>query len=717
VPEPTATYRLQLRPSFGFAEAAAIAGHLASLGVSHVYLSPILQAVPGSEHGYDVLDHTRISADLGGEEGFRAMAGAFREHGLGIVVDIVPNHMALPNPLADSVLELGSASPYASFFDIDGERPVMPGQGEPNYRRFFEISGLIALRQEEPEVFEHTHALILRLVGEGLIQGLRVDHPDGLTDPAGYFRKLAERAPGAWIVAEKILAPDERLPRDWPVAGTTGYDALRLTGGIFLDPAGERPLTDLFQRLTAGPDALGPVEDAAKRHVLDHGLSPELRRLTRALPGQAALSGQAVFPGQAAEVLTELLVPLPVYRAYVVPGEEPSPETRAIIEAVRAKAAERLPGVPLDEVVSALLGGDAEFAVRFQQTSSALAAKGVEDTAFYRWPRFAALNEVGGDPARFGLSVDAFHAECARLAADWPATMTTLGTHDTKRQEDVRARLAVLSELPDEWASTVEAWRGAGTPLEPELEYLVWQTLVGAWPVSYERFEGYVVKSMREAKLRTSWTEPDADYEKAVLAWLRDLFADRARLAAVEEFVARLAPHARVNSLGQKLVQLTMPGIPDTYQGAELTDLSLVDPDNRRPVDFERRTELLRRLDEGHRPRDLDEEKLLVTSRALRLRRSRPGWFGQGYEPITTDPHLVAFRRGGAVTVATRLPCGLEARGGWGDLRLSAELSVEPSVGEGAWRDVLTGGVHTDGEPLVAEVLRDLPVALLVREP
>lgn len=701
---PESTYRLQLTPSFGFAQAAEIAGYLARLGVSHVYLSPIMQAAPGSQHGYDVVDHTRISAELGGEDGFRSMVAAFREHGLGVVLDIVPNHMALPNPLADSVLEHGWESRHAAFFDIDGDRPVRPGWGEPNYRRFFDISGLIALRQEDPAVFEHTHALIFDLVEAGLVDGLRIDHPDGLTDPPGYLRRLAGRVPGTWILVEKILAAGERLPEDWPVAGTTGYDALRQVCGLFVNPAGEPNLTDFYVRFAGGPPEFRSVERDAKRYVLAHGLRPELKRLLGVL-GVAADSPTA-------HVLTELLIAMPVYRAYAGPGAE------AVMAPAREYAAKRLPdgGRPLLDDLAHAAAGPSEFGVRFQQTAAALAAKGVEDTAFYRWTRFAALNEVGGDPAAFGVGLEEFHAHCARTARRWPATMTSLGTHDTKRQEDVRARLAVLSEMPTEWVTAVRQWRQSwadglgegGTQPERELEYLCWQTMVGAWPLTEERAAEYLGKAMREAKSRTSWTDQDPAYEEAVFGFVRKCFSDPSLLAAVGRFVERLEPYARVNSLGQKLVQLTMPGVPDVYQGAELTDLALVDPDNRRPVDFGHRRELLERLDAGHRPHTLDEEKLLITSRALRLRRGHPDWFQGPYEPVAgAEDHLVAFRRTGAVTLATRFPYGLERRGGWGDTRLA--------LGEGSWRDELTGTDHEGPDVLLRDVLAELTVALLVR--
>jgi (1->4)-alpha-D-glucan 1-alpha-D-glucosylmutase len=354
-------------------------------------------------------------------------------------------------------------------------------------------------------------------------------------------------------------------------------------------------------------------------------------------------------------------------------------------------------------------------------------AKGVEDTAFYRWSRLVALNEVGGDPEVFGLSPAEFHAEAGRLAVRWPATMTTLSTHDTKRQEDVRARLAVLAEWPEEWAHQVAEWHGMARWLtdgaaaeaterapEPDLEYLMWQTLVGAWLIGAERTGEYLSKAMHEAKTRTSWTVPRPGYESAVRGLADAVASDPELTAAIGGFVARIAPDARVNSLGAKLVQLTMPGVPDVYQGCELTGLSLVDPDNRRPVDYQRRRRLLAALEAGpDQAVGLDAEKLLVTSRALRLRRDHPDWFAGSYLPLACDgpaaEHAVAFQRGGhAVTVVTRLPAGLRRRGGWAD-------TVLP-LPELHWRDVLTGVRHAGLRPPLSELTWRLPVALLIPE-
>jgi (1->4)-alpha-D-glucan 1-alpha-D-glucosylmutase len=813
---PVSTYRLQLRGSFGFERAAEQAGYLAALGVTHVYLSPILQAGPGSTHGYDVVDHSLVSTDLGGENAFRAMAAEFHAHGLGIVVDVVPNHMARPTPESLnkqlwSVLYQGRKSAYAHWFDVDWDaqdgRMLMPILGGPiekclddliidtalrdpehpghsgpvlryfdhvlplrdgiadlplgvllsqqhyrladwheaatqlNWRRFFDIDTLIAIRVEDPDVFAATHEVLFRLAGDGLIDGLRVDHPDGLADPAGYLRRLASATGGAWVVVEKILAAGEELP-DWDCAGTTGYDTLALVGGLFVDPAGEEPLTSEYRRFTGDRRSFSEIERDAKQYIAGGTFTAELARLIR-------LFDRACYPaldGYAAadlhDVLVALLAGFGVYRAYVTPGQPPPGTSSAVVAAAAASARERLEEhlhPALDAVCAAVLGlggapGDAseqaareELIVRFGQTTGPVLAKGVEDTAFYRWSRLTALNEVGGNPDIFGVSPAEFHAEAARLAARWPATLTTLSTHDTKRQEDVRARLAVLAEWPEEWAHQVAEWHGMARWLtdgaaaevterapEPDLEYLMWQTLVGAWLIGSERTGEYLRKAMHEAKTRTSWTVPRTGYESAVLGLADAVAGDPELTAAIASFVARIAPDARVNSLGAKLVQLTMPGVADIYQGCELTGLSLVDPDNRRPVDYQRRGRLLAALEAGpDQAVGLDAEKLLVTSRALWLRRDHPDWFAGGYAPIACEgpaaEHAFAFLRGGhAVTVVTRLPAGLRRRGGWADTVVS--------LPELHWRDVLTGVRHAGLRPPLSELTWRLPVALLVPE-
>ncbi len=791
---PGATYRLQLHREFGFEAAAGLAGYLAALGVTHVYLSPILQAAPGSMHGYDVVDHSRVCDDLGGEDGFRAMAAAFRRHGLGLVVDVVPNHMGIGAPESLnrqfwSVLAQGAGSRYAHWFDIDWaardgrlllpvlggpvaacaadltvdraarepvlryfehELPLAPGTAglpldellaaqhyeladwrtastELNWRRFFDITTLIGVQVQAPDVFAATHHVLLRLYHEGLIDGLRIDHPDGLADPRGYLRRLAEATGGGWVVTEKILTGDEELPADWDCAGTTGYDALGRIGGVFTDPAGAPPLTAAYVQLTGGPAEFEPVAAEARREIAYGSLAAEISRLAMVAARTPIPALTAASRDDLRAVLAELVCAVPVYRAYVVPGDPPPAASVTLLTGAAEQARGQLPE-PLRPVLDALrevllapgteVVTRAELAVRFQQTCGPVTAKGVEDTAFYRWSRLTSLNEVGGEPGRLGLSPAGFHAFATRLAARWPATMTTLSTHDTKRGEDLRARLAVLAERPDEWAAAVTGWHrralALGPAPEPDTEYLMWQTLAGAWPAEPDRLTEYLLKAMREAKTRTSWTDQDSAYEDSVTSLARAVLADPELAGSIADFVARIEPDARVCSLGTKLVQLTMTGVPDVYQGCELGSFSLVDPDNRRPVDFARRIALLATLDSGpSEAAGLDAGKLLVTSRALRLRREHPDWFAGPYQPLAASgpaaEHALAFARGGAaVTVATRLPVTLDRRGGWG----GTSLSLPP--GPAAWRDVLTGARHDGSRLALAQVTRRLPVALLI---
>lgn len=796
---PQATYRLQLRAEFGFIDAATIVPYLNSLGISHAYLSPILQAAPGSSHGYDVVDHSRLSEPMGGRPGFERLSARLAEHRMGAIADVVPNHVAVPTPARLnkalwSVLRDGPGSPYAEWFDVDwgsgnqpllmavlGQRlgkvladgelsvegdvlryydheyPLRPGtEGLPiaelvveqwyrlahwrvadeelNYRRFFDVDTLAAVRVETQEVFEATHALLFELLQSGKLNGFRIDHPDGLADPRGYLRRLAERTGGAWVVVEKILEGDEELPHDWPCAGTTGYDALLRVGGLFVDPAGAAPLAALHSELTGEPADFSKLVVEAKREIVKHGQYAEVHRLVELLARICQDDVRLRDHTRRAfhEVVAELLVHFDIYRAYVVPGEPPAPTAVRALERAAAKAREHLDEdrqETLDVVLHLLLGRETgtasrideharhELIVRFQQTCGPVMAKGVEDTAFYRWFRLSSLNEVGGDPEHFGVTPEEFHAFSAQLNRRWPRTMTTLSTHDTKRSEDVRARLGVLSEQPVAWAEAVREWRRLAEDhrsplLDGSTEYLFWQTLFGTWgdgPIAEDRMQAYLLKAIREAKRHTTWTETEEEYEQAVAAFVTAVLADSAVLEAVRRFAAKQTEFVRAATLGQKLVQLTMPGVPDVYQGTELVDLSLVDPDNRRAVDYSDRVERLRRLDEGARPDDLSDEKLLVTARALRLRRQYPEAFAGGYTPLpTSNGHAVAFARGDSViTIATRLPAALHRLGGWGDSTV-----VLPS---GGWKNVLTGRDVGSGAARIQELLEDLPVALLVR--
>ncbi|MEU9268188.1 malto-oligosyltrehalose synthase [Streptomyces sp. NPDC048251] len=768
---PTATYRLQLQPEFPFEAATAAVPYLASLGVSHLHLSPVLEAVPGSPHGYDVVDPTRVRAELGGEEGLRALAGTAREHGLGLVVDIVPNHMAMAprhNHALWEVLREGPKSPYARWFDIDWEAqggqvlvPVLGGpvgselaqlrvdgdvlryydhvlplregtEGLPlprlldaqwyrpvwwrlartelNYRRFFSISELIGVRVEDPEVFEATHGTILRLLHEGVVDGLRVDHPDGLADPDAYLERLHTASGGRWTVVEKILADGERLPDSWPVAGTTGYDALRHVDGLFTDPEGAGELLDRYRRFAApqtdrGGEWAATVRRAAYK-VLTHELAAETERLTRAASRVGAASADPGLrdraPWALRTALEELLVRMEVYRPYASGDPAAVVTEEAAAEARQAFVVPEEAGA-VDVVRKLLLGGEgpagADFRARFAQTASALRAKSVEDTAFYRYVPLSAANEVGGDPGSPGVSPAGFHAYCARVQRDWPATGTVVSTHDTKRSADVRAALAVLTECPGRWADVLEEVTRAeeGVP-DGQLAWAAWQTVFGLGPAAPERVQEALLKHAREAGLYTSWTEQEPAYEEAVAAFVAagPCGAPGERVAALR---GALEPYIRANVLGTALVHLTMPGVPDVYQGTESEYLALVDPDNRRPVRF---------------PPEDPGAKGTVTAAALRLRRRRPEVFGDaaGYEPLPAEgaaaAHCLAFARSGrVVTAVTRLSLRLAEAGGWRGTR----LALPP----GTWVDVLAPEREFTGHARVAELFERLPVALLER--
>jgi (1->4)-alpha-D-glucan 1-alpha-D-glucosylmutase len=769
---PAATYRLQVHAGFRLEDAADVAGYLADLGVTHAYSSPLLRSAEGSNHGYDTVDHAHIDEARGGQAGFDRFVAALHQHGLGLVLDLVPNHMGVADagaaPWWWDVLQHGRDSAHAAAFDIDWEFgggkvripvlgsaddvdklevvggeggdgtalelryydnrfPIAPGTGDGsprdvharqhyelvdwrradsdlNYRRFFAINTLAGLRVEDPEIFDATHELVLRLVRDGAVDGLRIDHPDGLADPKGYLDRLAEASDGRWTVVEKILEPGEDLPESWRTAGTTGYDALAEVDGVLIDPAGEAALTALDTELAGKAVDYEQLVHDCKREVTDGMLGSEVARLVRVigeLPG--------IDVAQQREALAELLATFPVYRSYL-------PDGREHLDATVAAVRERRPDLAaaVDALHPVLSQAGTEAATRFEQTSGPVMAKGVEDSAYYRWARFVALNEVGGNPARFGSTVEEFHAAQQRRAVRYPESMTTLSTHDTKRSEDVRARLAVLAELPGEWTQLVRTLLGRHPLADRSLAHLVWQNLVGAWPLSRERAHAYVEKAAREAGTSTTWTDPVQEFEEQLHALVDSAYDDPATAADIDAFVTRIAPLGWSNSLAQKLLQLTMPGVPDVYQGSELWDYSLVDPDNRRPVDYALRRKLLADLDRGRVPA-VDESgaaKLLVVSRTLRARRDNPGWFA-GYEPVevtgSAAGHLVAFDRGGVVAVATRLPAGL-ATDGWGDTALQ--------LPNGAWRDLFTGDrVVSDVAGVAADVLLSrLPVALLVRD-
>jgi (1->4)-alpha-D-glucan 1-alpha-D-glucosylmutase len=612
VTEFRATYRLQLAGDFGFAAARELVPYLADLGVSHLYLPPSFEARPGSTHGYDVVDPGRFSTALGGEDEFRALVDAAHAFGLGVVLDIVPNHMAA----AASNRYWSDPALRETFFDVD------PVTGR--HRRFFDIDHLAGVRQEDPEVFEETHRLALALVRDGLVDGLRVDHPDGLADPAGYLQRLRDSGVHhVWV--EKILDPGERL-RDWPVEGTVGYEFLNDVCALFVDPAGEATLDELWREIAADMRPFGEWAHEAKLEQARGPFAQDLERLRRPdLP------------------LAEAVSSLPVYRTYVTDSADDS--DRAALTAVDPAVARML-----------LLEEDAPpgFVTHFQQITPAVMAKGVEDTAFYRYGRLIALNDVGGDPSRFGISVEQFHAAGAERAERFPNALLTTQTHDAKRSADVRARIAALSGMADEWAAHVRRWfelneplRAGGAAPDRVEEYFLYQTLVGAWPMEAERVEAYMEKSLREAKRNSSWAKPDEAWEDGVKRFCRALYEHEPFLADFEPFAARVAEVGERAALAQLVLKLTSPGVPDIYNGDELQYLALVDPDNRRPVDWNRRRELL-----GAPPTDADTRKLWLIERLLALRGRRPEAFAGSYEPLPAGETVCAYVRGGEVLMA-----------------------------------------------------------------
>ncbi|MDO5498443.1 MAG: malto-oligosyltrehalose synthase [Propionibacteriaceae bacterium] len=761
---PTSTYRLQIRPSLTLTDAADLTDYLVELGVGAVYLSPVLTATTGSDHGYDTVDPTTIDPARGGEEGWRALVDAAHARGLKVVLDIVPNHLGVSEPAENpawwSVLAEGRDSAYAPWFDINWDRaplllPVLGDDGlaaltidtvthddgttshelryhehrfpvaagtftegdsaadvharqhyrlahwesgntELNYRRFFAVTTLAGVRQEDPAVREQTHVRILKMIADGDVDALRVDHPDGLVDPKGYFTWLAEQAPGAWLIAEKILEHGEELPADWPIAGTSGYDAMTEVNQVFVDPAGEETFTRFQAEVVGDPLDLAEHILLGKAQAGTILLPSELDRLVRLVPQLPSTEVRAA--------LVAITAHFEVYRSYVPDG------VGYLIAAAQAAAAARPElATTVEALVPLLADPELELARRFQQYSGAVMAKGVEDTAYYRANRFIALNEVGGHPASFGMRLQDFHEAMARRQERLPESMTALSTHDTKRGEDVRARLAVLAELRELATPWLESFIDRSGIPNRSFANLLGQTLLGAGPIAPERLHAYAEKAMREAADGTTWTHPDEVFEQSVHAAV-DLACDDENLRdGLERLWTQIEQPGWSNALGAKLVQLTMPGIPDVYQGTELWEDSLVDPDNRRPVDFGVRRSLLG-LSEAPWVDETGAAKFWVVRQALRLRRERPELF-RAYAPVsatgTAGHHLLAFDRGGAITAVTRLPYTLSTdHAGWGDTQLPLA---------GLWRDVLTGVEH-HGPARPAELFGHYPVALLIRD-
>ena len=756
---PRSTYRLQIRESFDLRAAATITEYLHDLGADWAYLSPLLTAESGSDHGYDVVDHTQVDPARGGKAGLDEFSKAARDQGLGILIDIVPNHMGIATPSLNEwwweVLKNGRRSRYAEVFDIDWDAaggkvripvladdslaelkvvgdelhyydnryPTAPGttddgasaevvhsrqhyelvdwrraDAELNYRRFFGVNSLAAIRVEVPWVFHASHVEIIRWIKDGLADGLRVDHPDGLADPGRYLDDLAVATDNTYVLVEKILEGEEQLPAYWAAAGTTGYDALADVDRILVDPAGRGRLEALDTRLRGREQPLEwtTLIHRTKRGIADGILRSEVLRLTRLVPEANDFTADAI---------AELLACFPVYRSYLPVGIE---YLRAASElAVRHRPELRSEIERLEYLLS---DGENELGIRFQQTSGMVMAKGVEDTAFYRYSRLPMLNEVGADPAEFSIGLDEFHRRHLVRQGSFPASQTTLSTHDTKRGEDTRARMSVLSELPDEWEDVLDKLRAAAPMNDGPFENLFWSSAIGAWPVSRERLHDYAEKASREAGTSTTWTAPDDEFEKGMHAAVDAAFDNPAVVELLEGFVELSKAPGWSNSLAAKLIQLTAPGVPDVYQGSELWEMSLVDPDNRREVDFSLRRLLLAAIDAGAHP-PIDEEgaaKLLVVTRALRLRRDHQELFTR-YAPLPAigeaSQHAVAFDRGGAVTIATRMPVGLEKRGGWGDT-----IVVVPGH---RFTDVISGRTFEGNTIRLADLLSKYPVALL----
>ncbi|HKY36617.1 MAG TPA: glycogen debranching protein GlgX [Polyangiaceae bacterium] len=935
------TYRLQLTPRFGFKEALGVVDYLHTLGITDVYLSPIMKATRGSNHGYDVVDHAALNPELGTRDDLLRLSAALRARGMGLLLDWVPNHMGVAvgqNRYFDDVLENGKSSLYADFFDIDwrplredlhdrlllpllgdqygsvleqgqlrlvwdeasfklayferrlplGPKSLLPifeltlsalglaeddlsrqelesimsalrhlpdrhetslelkkerarekevvkrrlarlwQESEPvraaleqaiehvngvvgvpasfdaldrileqqsyrlcawqvaceeiNYRRFFDVNELAALRMEDERVFEETHALLFELIDEGIVNALRLDHTDGLYDPGAYFEKIQGRfrpslhEPGSPddqarplpILAEKILQRDESLLQEWSIDGTTGYEFGVSVRGLWLSPAAEARLTQIYVSYTGDTRSFAEHVYECKRHVVGFVLIGELNVLSQAAHRIAmddrhfrdfTLLGLT-------RALIEIVCAFPVYRTYLRPDSATNAAAervvRAAVRLARMRSSAQAPSVFAffeNLLLSRLEGSEPQklrqtaFALRFQQLTGPIMAKAVEDTAFYRYTRLVALNEVGGSPARFGTSIRDFHRENAERARSWPLSMTSTATHDTKRGEDVAARIATLSEVPELWERALQDWSGLAASArtlvddraapEPALEYTFYQTLVGVWPFGgadqqqvrelEQRLGDYLLKAAREAKTATSWLNRNSEYENAVSGFVRRVLRSRAFVESVARFCASIEATAMLNALGQTLLRLCCPGVPDTYQGSELWHQTLVDPDNRQPVDFERRRHHVNELVSQRENRRGLVSRLLETAAdgrikqyvvhvALELRRARPELFVQGdYLPLDGGEHVVAFMR---VFERERLLCVVPRL--THELKGATKFPIGPMWGvrtllggvPGNYRNLLTGEISSlEGAPQLARLLADFPLGLWLEEP
>jgi (1->4)-alpha-D-glucan 1-alpha-D-glucosylmutase len=860
-----ATYRLQLHAGFPLSAAQGVLAYLSELGISHVYLSPCLQAVPGSQHGYDVVDPTKISDDLGGEQAWSGFVKAARALNLRILLDIVPNHMSASqyNPWWDDVLQLGPYSRFAEFFDIRnpqdqpfrvhlcslakpfgdamqaGElsigivqgRPrvkhyentwplgpaswgeLLPAEGErcfaelerlqrigspveedltafrrhaaraqqvlaaaietgrlqsavdrlqgdhalfdavlrrqfymlhgwklagelTNYRRFFDIDTLIGIRTELPHVAAATHARIEEMISKGEIDGVRVDHPDGLREPLEYFERLRRLLPAGRIYVEKILENDERLNGDWPIDGTVGYEFLAKVNRLWMDDQRIDVLTATYSDFTGHSVNFGKLVREKKRAIIESTFSAAHEQLAAMALDIARTDWQTrdLSPRQLREALEKLITALPIYRTYRTADTLHEEDRRVLLEALQSA---RIGSPDIDAAAFDFLAAlftksplndvEADFIAKWQQLTPAVMAKGVEDTTFYCFDRLVSCNEVGSQASLVGISADKFHEFCNYLSDRWPNSMLATSTHDNKRSEDVRARISILSEIPERWSEALHLWSQLNANAwqnrlpDRHAEYLLYQTLIGAWPIDRNRTWAYMLKACREAKINTSWHEPNNSFEEKIRGFVGGVFETPEFIASLEQFIEPLILPGRINSLAQTLIKMVAPGVPDFYQGTELWDLSLVDPDNRRPVDFKSRLEMIHRVRGERRMSAADAliewnsgaPKLWMTACVLAIRRERAEDFSAAskYQPLVAQGahlgRLLAFRRGeNLIAVVPRFTMTLA--GEWGDTRL-------PLPG-GAWRNCFTGQV-VQREISPAELFAAFPVALLIREP
>jgi (1->4)-alpha-D-glucan 1-alpha-D-glucosylmutase len=810
---PRATYRLQFNEHFRLPDAFALVPYLHGLGVSHIYASPLFKAASHSMHGYDVCDFTQINPEIGMEADLEKLVNALHEKKMGLILDIVPNHMGIASPENfwwQDVLKNGRVSKFANHFDINwesndeklrgkilvpilsddykkilegGELKIEKANGEfvlryfenkfplapnsipqnfsveqlnsnharldeliqkqnyrlaswrdgdlkLNYRRFFAVGTLAAIRVEDEKVFNDAHALLRKWIERGWLDGLRVDHPDGLRDPENYLRRLRAIAPDLWIVVEKILQPQEQMPETWPVQGTTGYDFLNQVNGLLIDSACEKILTDFYTEFTGEPVDSGKMVQEKKRFVLQTLFTTEVNRLVEILLQimPRHLAGKEFSREQWREALIELAASYPTYRTYIRAAENfrSEADSQFVKQAAATSKNFRPDLVPelfdfLKNLVLKFRGEiENEFVARFQQLTSPAMAKGVEDTVYFCFNRFASINEVGGDPGKFGVSVVEFHKFCVKLQTHWPHTMLCSSTHDTKRSEDVRARMDLLSEIPGEWREAVLSWSKMNERhrknnfLDRNMEYLFYQTLVGAWPISLERVLAFMEKASCEAKQHTDWNNRNAEYDSSLKIFATAALSDKNFVADLEKFILSLTEAAQINSLAQALIKLTAPGVPDIYQGNEIWDFSLVDPDNRRLVDFETRKSLLVETknlsaEEIWKRHDDGLPKLWLIQKILNLR-AQIDFCALDYRPVFARGekagNIVAFLRGEKIaTVAQRFP--LELKKKWADTTL--ELPI------GIWRNEFTGEFF-EGILRLEQFFEKFPVALLIRK-